>query len=278
MKTFFIKNRTVYSIAVLLTGIIFLGFMMQSCSSDDELSGDRGDDNIINSVELEEYIIAASDFKQSLAIFEKEINKVDFSKLEVSYDKDGRKITRLPASVASVGIEEKLQIFNEKKEALLEEYPQFASFTLDKSKTYFQQSIQNSLNVSSKLLELGINFYQPLLKGGTYETYNSQPSLLSFLSSWVNSPDYVEVFIIAYTNGSLATWIDSENTTHSSGISIYTKYNKHFTDVGGNSSAIVWVAHTHRTSSSAGAADIAFKNKYPHMGHRIYYNGYFHSY
>jgi hypothetical protein len=36
MKKFFIKSRIVYSIAVLLIGLVSCGFMMQSCSMDDD--------------------------------------------------------------------------------------------------------------------------------------------------------------------------------------------------------------------------------------------------
>jgi hypothetical protein len=110
------KKTEFYSFFVIMLCMIILGISVQSCNRYDDESSGSMDNNIVNSVELEEYIIAASDFKQSLAIFEKEINNVDFSKLEVSYDTDGRKITRLPASFASIKIEEKLQIFNEKKE------------------------------------------------------------------------------------------------------------------------------------------------------------------
>jgi hypothetical protein len=233
------------------------------------------EDEIVNSVELEEYIIAASDFKQSLAVFEKELCKVDFSKLEVTYDTDGREIMRLPVSVSFIMIEEKIRIFNEAKQALLEKYPQFTSFALYMREKYFQRCIQNSLNVSDRLLELGINFSLPLLKGVTIETW-SGTGLASFLSSWVNNANYVEVYIIRHENSTNSIYIDDRNTANTCYLSYTKKDGKYYID--GNNSPIAYIAHTHRNSKNPSTADIAAKAQMPGIPHYIYYNGTYYQY
>jgi hypothetical protein len=244
---------------MLLAGTVVIGIFMYGCSNENEILISM-DDETVNSVELEEYIITASDFKQSFALFEKELGKVDFSKLEITYDADGREVMHLPASAGSIRIEEKIQIFNEKKQALLEKYPQFAYFTSDESNEYFQQCIQNSLSVNNKLLEMGINVFRPLLKGGTVENWNSGNGWLSFLSSWVNNSNYVEVYLIAHSNGTYSTWVDDRNTANSAYLTYSKKNGKYYFTQGGNTNSISWIAHTHRNSQYPSGADMTTKS------------------
>lgn len=75
------------------------------------------DPALLNSPELEEYIIAGADFQQTLNIFKDEISKIDFSKLEFVEETPGKKIMRLPISVH---IEEKSRIFKEKRKHYLQ--------------------------------------------------------------------------------------------------------------------------------------------------------------
>jgi hypothetical protein len=280
MKTNSLKKISMASVAVL---IALLASIMVGCQKEDDMS-QQEQINLLdnNSFELEEYIIAIFDFKQSLAIFENKLSNVDFSKLEVTYDTEGRKVKRLPSAMGSIRIEEKIQNVNEKKQALLEKYPEFASFTLDMSKKYFQQCIQRSLNVSSKLLELGINFSRPLLKSGTVENYGGEDwyALMSFLSSWVNSADYVEVCIVAHVDGTYSTWIDDNNTTNKAHIT-YTQNTgtgAYYFTQGGNTGPVSWVAHTHRNSKNASNADKAAKAENPGLPTSIYCQGGFYDY
>ncbi|MDR0603174.1 MAG: hypothetical protein LBG80_02580 [Bacteroidales bacterium] len=210
------KNLSFRFLLVTALISITMGGFFIACNSEDISEDTVTDMEIVNSVELEEYIIAASDFKQSLAVFEKELSKIDFSNLEISYSTDGKEIMRFPSSVASIGIEDKLQIFNEKKETLLEKYPQCISFSSEISRKYFQQCIKSSLNVNKKLLEFGINVSRPLLKDGTVETWYGEDwyFFISFLSVWMSSANYVELFIIAHIDGSYSTWVDSRNTAN----------------------------------------------------------------
>jgi hypothetical protein len=278
MKTNSFKKISMASVAVL---IALLASVMVGCQKEEY---EPLNDSIINSSELEEYIIAGADFHQSLAIFEKEINKVDFSKLEITYNTDGGKIMRLPASVGSIRIEEKNQIFNEKKQALHKKYPQFAFFTLDISKQYFQQCIQNSINVSGKFLELGINTFRPKLKNdseGSLTNYSGDEDIsymFWLLYNWVSNPNYVEVHIISYADGDYAIWIDDRNTPLSSHITVYGDGNGNWQH---NGRDISFISHTHGAGDNGPCASTKDRTSYsstPGLERYIYYQGSFYDY
>jgi hypothetical protein len=272
----------VYSMSVvLLISVALTGIFMQSCSQDEDSVYLQEQRDIWDKsyFEMEEYIIAAFDFKQSLAVFDEELSKVDFSKLEVSYDTNGRKITRLPDSfVGSVSIDEKIQAFNEKRKALLEKSPQLASFTVEMNVKYFRQCIQSSSKVNGRLLELRINYFRPALKSGTVENWNGEDwfFLDQFLSSWVNNANFMELVIITFVDGSYATWIDEGNLADTCYVTIGTNPTTgqhYFTDVDGYNSPIASIAHTHQNSTTPSDADIKLKNKYPDIPNYIYYQG-----
>jgi hypothetical protein len=188
MKTY-MKFFTVIAICV--------ACFMTGCQKDTYFENTPIENEIVNSIELEEYIIAASDFKQTLAVFEKEISKVDFSKLEVTYDTDGREIMRLPVSVGSIRIEE-------------------------------------------------------------------------------NNANYVEVYIIRHLNGTISTFIDDRNTPKKCYLPYAERNGQYY--INGQSSPIASIAHTHKDSGNASAADIAEKAKMPGIPRSIYYNGIYHAY
>ncbi|MDR1169589.1 MAG: hypothetical protein LBK97_01990 [Prevotellaceae bacterium] len=272
-NSFFRKASLISAIVT----IAVIASVMSGCQKEED---EPLDENILNSVELEEYIIAGADFQKSLVTFSKKLNKIDFSKLEVSYDAEGRKVKRLPlAPFASIGIDEKVQTFNERKDALLGKFPQFASFREDLEIKYFQQCIQNSVNVKGRFLKLGINTSRPLLKSGSEQEWSGEEwnFLNQYLASWMNSSNYVEMAIIAFADGTYMTYVDSQNDANHAYISISTYANGNYYFIGNQSSPMIWFAHTHQNSSSPGAADNNFKNKYPNMGHYIYYQGGFYS-
>ncbi len=269
---------------------------MQSCSNEDDLfdSSDSLDATITNSQELEEYIIAGVDLERSLADFIKQLNKVDFAKLEVTYDAEGKKIVHLPASVSSIGIDEKVQMLNEKKRALREKYPHITSFTSNVRKKHFQYSIQNSINVRRKL-ELGVNISRPLLKSGKEgitKTYNTKDETLDALDDWLDSEDYTEIYIIQYADGTYATYQDTgsgktsdRNTGDMATITAYdrgTENEKWYWPGGGSSSQIVGIGHTHKYNSEPTEPDNNGVNDYinvPESVNRfIFYDGAFKSY
>lgn len=262
----------VFTLGLVLTSVISLGIFTQSCNKDEE---QPLDDVIINSAELGEYITAGADLQKSLDIFTIELNRVDFSKLEVSYDNEGRKVMRLPAGSVSTRIEEKVQTFNNKKDAVQKKFPRFASHKEDVVKEYLQQCIQSSIYVKGEFLKLGINTSRPRLKSGSSESYSHDCDLYEFLYPWMNNSSYVEVIIIQYTDGSFSVFIDNRNTTNQSWTPSLTYNNStgnYYYPGGGNSNPIAWMAHTHQNSATPGPNDYASKNHYPGLDHYIYYN------
>ncbi|MDR2037532.1 MAG: hypothetical protein LBQ60_06375 [Bacteroidales bacterium] len=277
------KQRVFLTSAMLLSAFVFsCSLFFAGCGKEED---EPLNEDILNSPELEEYIVAGADFKRSVDIFTGGLNKIDFSTLEVTYDADGRKVIHLPAAlVGSVDIEEKIGVFNEKKEILQNKFPQIADFSLKLRKNYIRQSIQSSLNVKNKLLDLGISLSRPLLKSGTVENWTGQEDMVflySYLSSWVSSPDYVELYIIAYEDGSFSTWIDDRNTTNKTHITVSENPNtgKYYFSEGGINSPISWVAHTHRDKPCASKEDkeegITAQTGLPGY---IYYQGGFYDY
>ena len=144
---------------------IFAG-VLTGCQREQE--NEPLDEAILNSSELEEYIVAGADLERSMSIFASELNKIDFSTLKVTYEPGWIKVVHLPiSSNGSISIDEKVRIFNEKKETFRKKFPHFVSFKEDVGIKYFQQCIQNSVKVQGEFLKLGISTSKPLLKNGS---------------------------------------------------------------------------------------------------------------
>lgn len=258
------------SLTVGLMFIVTCFFLFNGCEKD-EYELDLLDKVILNSSELEEYIIAGADLKHSLAIFESRMNKIDFSKLEVTYDAKGRKVVHLPIElVSNVIIEEKVHVFNEKKEAIQNEFPQFVSFRKDEAKKYFHESIKNSVNVIGEFFKLGINFSGSRLKSANeYGGAEDEVILFSDLAAWVTDPNYVEIRIFYFADGSMQTHQHADATYSYAGKITYQVING---DYYYNNKQLVGVGHTHLNSSNASEADL--DNNYPSSVELfIYYNG-----
>ncbi|MDR2038947.1 MAG: hypothetical protein LBQ60_13575 [Bacteroidales bacterium] len=273
MQSKYFKKISIISIVVIT---LVASFIITGCQREED---EPLDDIILNSSELEEYIIAGADLKQSLAIFTEELNKIDFSALEVTYDVEGRKVMYLPMSVSSISIEAKLQTFNETKEALRKKFPHFSSLREDMHEKYFQQCVKSSVNISSKFLELGINITQPKLKNGTegITYWGSWTDVMYELLMWVQNPNYVEMVIMTFADGKLITYINPKNTTNKAHVSIGTQNGYHYFE-GYQSSPLTSFTHTHRDSADPGTADNTFKETYPNMSHSIYYQEGFYYY
>ena len=100
------KNLSFKTVGTILFVAAGMFFIFQGCQKDQ---------TIATSPELEEYVIAASDFQHSLNAFAHEMNKVDFSNLEIVQDSAGNYVTYLPGIIRSLRVEEKAQIMNEKR-------------------------------------------------------------------------------------------------------------------------------------------------------------------
>ncbi len=244
-------------------------FIFNGCEKD-EYEQEPLDISILNSSELEEYIIAGADLQHSLAVFKSKMNKIDFSKFEVTYDAKGRKVIHLSSDlVGNVRIEEKVHIFNEKKEAIQNKFPQFISFRKSEAKKYFHKSIENSVNIKGEFLKLGINFFGPRLKSGNEYYGEDEVILMSDLAEWVSNPNYVEIHILYFEDGSMETVQSAGATYNSTGSISYQEING---DYYFNNKMVTSVGHTHLNSSDPSGEDI--DNNYPtSVSLFIYYNG-----
>lgn len=97
---------------------------------------------------------------------------------------------------------------------------------------------------------------------------------MGYLYNWVLSPDYVEVVIYFFTDGTHLVILDSMNTPNSSVIMMTENSGNYYYQ----GKQISKLAHTHSYSDNPSESDIAFKNQYPGIEHSIYYNGAFYYY
>ncbi|MFV0267204.1 MAG: hypothetical protein ACK5HT_08710 [Draconibacterium sp.] len=255
-----------------LVSIVILSIVFQGCEKD-QYEIEPLDEVILNSSELEEYIIAGADLQQSLAIFESRMNKIDLSRLEVTYDPEGRKVLHLPPNlVDNVRIQAKVHAFNQKKEAIQNKFPQFVSFRKNEAKKYIDESIENSVNVKEELLKFGVSTFIPRLKSGTeYGGAEDHVILMSDLAAWVNNPDYVEIYILYYADGSMSTYQNPNATASWTSITYEKRDGNMYFPVGSNNQ-VVSIGHTHLNSSTPSTEDL--NSNYPSGVERfIYYNG-----
>jgi hypothetical protein len=248
--------------------VILLGLSVQSCSKYDELD-DNLDNSIINSVELEEYIITGLDYKQSLNTFNNEIRNVYLSKLKTYQDSKGNMIVNIPTSVS---IEEKGKIFNDKKKLLLDKYPQLCTKSQKAKRDYLNNVLNNSLKVQNMFIELKIQNNHIRLKGNSFE-YMSSDDLCSYLASYVNSSSYVELVVIIFQDGTAATYSDTRNNINTCyyPTMIISNNTYYFTN-----KPVSMIAHTHLYSGTPSTTDIT--NSYPGLQESIYYSGSFYYY
>ncbi|MCL2651703.1 MAG: hypothetical protein FWD60_11875 [Candidatus Azobacteroides sp.] len=284
MKTIYKNNKIKFLIfGLAIACVVSLGIFVQGCSQEDELSDyslNVLDSNIANAPELEDYVIAGVDFELSMTNFTNELKKIDFSKLEVTYDAEGNEVIQLPATLASIEIEKKVQMYNEKKEVLFNKFQQFASFGNDMRGKYFQQCFQSSVNVSNKLLDLGIKV-RPLLKtdneGSMYFIdlyYTAEDNALFnyLMTTWISNPNYVEIYLIFYSDGSVTAFQSEAAKPEISGHLVLDTLNgKYYFPAGGNNNQVTGIGHTHTDSATAYANDKA--NIPSGLNRYIYFNG-----
>jgi hypothetical protein len=262
MKTIVKKVfNMLYMIAIMMIAGIF-----QSCNNADDFA----ENEIANSSELEEYIIAAADFQQSLQTFVHEFGKVDLLSLKTKINSEGKEVIYFPASIGDIRIEEKIQIMNEKKEALFCKFPYITFMDLNKVKGYVNYSINNSIKVNDKLLEFGIKMHIPLLKpNGISEYFNNFLEFADYLAAWVTNPNYVEAYIIAYEDGTKEIYVDDRNDATNS----YLPFSYNNGNPTRNGKAISYIAHTHLSGHTPGSLDLVGAKLYPLLKQGIYYNG-----
>lgn len=249
-------------------------FWMIGCQSDDKLEYVNNDSVVANSSELEEFIIAATDLQQSLIVFEKELIKVNFADLETVVNADGSKVIHLPTIIRSLNIEQKILLMNQKKEALRNKYPQFASMDFNEITRNIDYCIDNSMRINEFFDEKNINIHLQTTRSFFNESYSNMNELVGHLYNWALSSDYVEVHILKFSDGTYTVVQTSGNSANRANLELMhdTTNNKYYY----NGKQVVFKAHTHRNSFNPSPTDL--DNKLPGCDNAIYYNGSFHYY
>ncbi|MDR1223086.1 MAG: hypothetical protein LBL07_09470 [Tannerella sp.] len=267
---------------IILAGIIILGFFVQSCS-DDSFSSETDADRQLSEMELkliaesnefEDYMMTAADLLQSFRIFEKELAKVDYAKLETVIE-NGREVRYLPEAIRTLQVDRKVVLMNEKKEILLNKYPQLSEQELLSFTKCVDICIGRSIRVNEFFLDKKINIYRPLLKSviAEYE-FDTINQLVGYLYGWTFSPDYVEVHAFFFTDGTYMVALDSRNTANGCAITITTAGDKHYF----NGKEISVMSHTQTANNTPSDRDFETKEQFPHCSHAIFYNAGFYFY
>lgn len=270
-------NNTISKIGTKIFSIFIISnflLWMIGCQSEEKNERTNYDSAIANSSELEEFIIAATDLQQSLIIFERELAKVNFANLETVINADGSTVTHLPTIIRSLNIEQKTLLMNQKKDVLHNKFPQFSSMNLNEIASNIDYCIEKSMRINDFFLEKNINIHLQSTRSNFNESYGNMNELIGHLYSWTFSPDYVEVHILTFIDGTYAVVQNSGNTAHSASLTLQLDPNnkKYYY----NGKQVISVSHTHRSSSNPSQADL--DGKRPYCENTIYYNGSFHSY
>lgn len=227
-------------------GVLLL--MLAGCQMDDRYEPDP---ELAGSAEMEAFILAAIDLQQTREHFEKELNKIDFSTLKTVIV-DGRQVTRLPKSVRSVAIEDKLQAMNSARSALLGKFPRISSFDREAMTQHFEHSMRTSARIGDKLLLSGAkDLFVPAIKTRSeYEWGNDDSNSMNYyLYAWCSQPadSFVEILIIQYIDGTWATYQAPDATYSFSGNLLfrYTGDNIYFLQGGYPDKPLASMGHTH---------------------------------
>lgn len=272
MNNIFFIRKCGFVIALLalitIATVTFVG-----CSQEEDTISDNFS-TIMDSPELEDFIVADIEFQQAFNTFKKEIKSIDLSKVKSTQNAEGVTVLYIPTSVS---VENMASEFNAKKKLLLAKFPQLLSFSAEKKQKCFEQSITKSSMISKKMLELGINIHQPRLKGAFIEFFTGA-NYCDYLAAQVASANYVEVIVLIFANGMSMTYIGENATANSSSIYLTQKggptgnwYHSSYPD-----SHVVTYIHTHTDSGNASQIDI--NNKWEGITHQIYYSGYMYNY
>jgi hypothetical protein len=273
------KNKNLkVTLATSVALLSFVTLLIGGCQV--ETNHDEIDPVITNSPELEDFIIAATDLDQAMNIFKREIENMDFTKLETVI-KDGREVTYLPEPIPSLHIEQKSLLMQEKRVALFNRFPQFASMDVDDARRHIDKCIKQSERVTDDFLKKGINIYQPLTRQTPHESfatsYDNKSKLISDLSNWLGQPNYSEVYILMYQDGTYRVYPGGGNG-YSANIVLKgnTQTGVYYYPTASPSNKIIGIAHTHQHSANASNDDIA--NKRNGLPAYIYFGGAFHRY
>jgi len=254
--------------------MISASFVFTGCQSEQEGLTSSTDKAIVESVELENFILAGIEYQQVIKDFRNAIAKVDFSPL-IAQAKEGQKVIPLSGMPE---IEGKYLELEQTRKDLLKKFPQFGHDTKQNRLLTLQKCENFSQVIARKLLDIDPSFSRPRLKRYTIENYANSTTLNNFLSSYVNSPNYVEIFMVVFEDGSAVTMLHNTNTTTECKAPTFYKEDDGKYHAPGYNSPIAYVAHTHIYRSSASGEDSIYKQQSPDLICKIYYNVIFYAY
>jgi len=102
--------------------------------------------------------------------------------------------------------------------------------------------------------------------------------VLKYLANWMEKSDYVEIVVIKYADGTIATYVDDRNTATEFHLPLETKNNdgKRYFPAGGSNSPVTYIAHTHKSGSEPQGKDESTIRA--GITSAIYYDGAFHEF
>ena len=250
--------------------LLIIGFSCQKYDSD-SIS-----EKVTESVELEEYILSGLDFQHSLNEFNKELKSIDMLSIKPTLDARGNVVMIIPTKIS---IENKSKVFNQKKKALLEKYPELKKLRSEKRQDVIKERTDNSLKITKVLMDFEYITDQPRVRSNPSEYFFSyfsdQAEAYTYLDQQIASSSYVEVALAMFEDGSYRSIISDINTSTNCWTNIGKNNDKFYLHDENNqrvsNSPIVWVAHTHRDLSPPSSEDI--DNKIEGLDMRIYYSG-----
>lgn len=260
--------KTRLQVKVMAASLLAVGatVVLWACQKE-KYPDDAIDAQIAKSVEMENYIVAGYELQTALVEFQKELNKVDFSKLEFVPNAEGIMSLQLP--IQSLVFEAKLNTLNNQKRELHRKFPQLVSFTSERRESIIESCLTNSVVVNTKLLNMGINVMLPSTKG-----YYPEPWLegMEFLGGWTAGSNYVEAHAIFFMDGNCVITVDPRNTRDSSHITVHRKTDGQWYHESSDSPIYI-LGHTHQTGWIPSQQDMDNCRKTPGLRRGIYFNG-----
>src|SRR5690554_1385337 len=156
-------------IKLLLATVISIVLFITGCENME--TRDFLKEEITESAEMEEYILAGLDLHHSLKQFEQELKDVDMLSLTPTLDANGNLVISIPGKI---NIEEKAKDFNRKKRVMLEKHPELKSMKSAKRHDRIKEIVDNSLKITKLLMELESIDNYPRLRSTPIEfTFNN---------------------------------------------------------------------------------------------------------
>lgn len=269
------KKTLFFKILSAGTVVLAAGAILWACQKE-KYPDDGIDAQIAASPEMEAYIIAGYELQAARNEFQKAMNAIDWSQMQWVKDEDGHEVMQLP--IQSLIFEERLNQFNDKKNILQRKYRRIVSCSQEQCEQMIRLCLKNSVEVNTKLLNLGINIFQPTTKimGGP-EIFD-ELQVIDSLQRWINNPNYVEAATLMFADSTNIIIIDSRNGPSNC---IYPNLfeandGRTYYPPSGFSNPVIRIGHTHKFSANPSEKDKMIH--YQGVERSIFFNGTFHNY